>query len=78
MPRVKRVRKYWYIGDPSRVTPCHNLGTDNAPACDDGSCPGEIDGYCRFLNGEPAGESASALFVKYNPYKIIPISELAK
>lgn len=76
MPYMPRARKYQYIGDMSRVTPCELNGKRNAPACDDGSCPGRVDGKCRFHSGELL-ENARSFFILYQGgYRLISIQEL--
>jgi hypothetical protein len=44
--------KYMYIGDPTKLTPCPNMGRwDKAAPCNDGACRGKIDGVCCFVGG---------------------------
>jgi hypothetical protein len=48
-----------YIGEASRVTPCEYINDTKetsdgvGSACNNGSCPGKIDGRCVFTYGEP-------------------------
>lgn len=60
------MRKYQYIGDMKRISPCKYLGIKHGfeDCCNNGSCKGHIDGECPFDMGDGVIKKFADLFVE--------------
>ena len=47
------MKRYRYIGDPERLSLCEYHKNGQYPVCNNGTCPGMIDGDCRFYSDTP-------------------------